>query len=146
MSRALHAEIVNHIMHQKNSNHVIGILLFGSRARNDYDTTSDYDVGIVYEKEFADGKYPPRWDVFLWSKHRWENGFALQLELARTAKILYDRDKILKKKFDFLKRNILPDWEHYLDCESIYSRYNIWQGVSRFFSRNKSPAIKKANA
>ncbi len=96
---------------------LLGIIFFGSRVKfnkKDIDKNSDFDIGILYERKIPILNLPENWDVFLWSKKKWERGFALQVELAKYAKILYDPDLIIKKKFEFIKENILPHWLAYI--------------------------------
>lgn len=91
---------------------VKGVMLFGSAARGEAEQ-ADLDLGIVYEGrafELDGGQL----DLFFWSRKRWESGFALQLELARDALILYDPDGIVLSRLEDLRKNILPHWQIHL--------------------------------
>lgn len=100
-----------------NNSKLIGIVFFGSRARlprEEISPNSDYDIGIIYEGEIPEIQPHENWDFFIWSKEKWLKGFALQVELARYAKILYDPDKIIKNQFKMIKEKILPHWLGYI--------------------------------
>lgn len=92
---------------------LLGIIFFGSRVKftkKDLDKNSDFDIGIIFEGKTPIFNLPENWDVFLWSKKKWERGFALQVELAKYAKILYDCESIIQKKFELIQEKILPHW------------------------------------
>lgn len=90
-----------------------GIIFFGSRARNS--NSGDFDIGIIHDDaREPDLEIPADWDLFLWSRSRWQEGFALQVELAREAKILYDPDSIIAERFKMIHEHILPHWAGYL--------------------------------
>ncbi|GIX41437.1 MAG: hypothetical protein KatS3mg129_1170 [Leptospiraceae bacterium] len=99
---------------------LLGIIYFGSRVKftpeelKEISKNSDYDIGIIYDGEVPDFESPEDWDLFLWSKEKWLKGFALQVELARYAKILYDPEKIIHKQFKMIQEKILPHWLGYL--------------------------------
>lgn len=110
-SKIAHPGLVERIL-QAGGAAVKGVLLFGSAARGEADH-ADLDLGIVYEGhsfELDGGQL----DLFFWSKKRWESGFALQLELARDALILYDPEGILLARLEDLRKNILPHWQIHL--------------------------------
>lgn len=90
---------------------VHGVLIFGSTARNPESFPGDMDTGLIYSGRKPEFDVDASIDLFLWSMNRWQNGFPLQLELAKDAVIYYDPDEILKQKLDFIRREILPDWE-----------------------------------
>lgn len=95
---------------------LLGIIFFGSRVKfsEEINKHSDYDIGIVYEGKIPDFDVPEDWDLFLWSKEKWLKGFALQVELARYSKILYDPTKIIRNQFKMIQEKILPHWLGYL--------------------------------
>lgn len=92
-----------------------GIVLFGSRAKEmESQSDSDWDIGVIYSGKRPMLEIPPMWDLFLWEKSHWENGFVLQLEMAGYAKILLDPENIIQARFEFLREKILPHWAGYL--------------------------------
>lgn len=93
---------------------VIGVLIFGSRARGDQGEVSDVDLGVVFSGEEPVIDSQSDWDLFLWSQERWDSGFALQIELARSAEILYDPHGVLLAKLESIRSHILPHWEIHL--------------------------------
>ncbi len=103
--------------HQSHS-YLIGILYFGSRVKypeeKEFFENSDYDIGIVFSGSTPIIEFPENWDVFLWSIQKWKRGFALQIELATYAKILLDKNHIIKKQFELIQEKILPYWGGYL--------------------------------
>lgn len=101
---------------------IVGILLFGSRATDFFQNISDFDIGIIYQDHYTPKNLPENWDVFTWKKERWMKGFPLQLELARKSRILYDPRCIVEQRLEFLRRNLLPDWEHYLVYKPHFGR------------------------
>ncbi|HBS05464.1 MAG TPA: hypothetical protein DEA96_10890 [Leptospiraceae bacterium] len=94
---------------------VRGVVLFGSRARNEAAPGADWDLGIVFagdeEPEF---NVSADWDLFLWSESRWEDGFALQVEIAKDGNILLDPEGKLAERFEKIREYILPHWAGYL--------------------------------
>ncbi|MCB1303182.1 MAG: nucleotidyltransferase domain-containing protein [Leptospiraceae bacterium] len=97
---------------------VLGIVLFGSRARGDGGSGADWDLGIVFrqngEGTEPDFEVPGDWDLFLWDDSRWEDGFALQVEMARDGIILKDFDQNIERRFEKIREYILPHWAGYL--------------------------------
>lgn len=93
---------------------LLGVVLFGSRVSDDFSVHSDFDIGILHEGKQPDLSIPDSWDIFFWSRPRWKRGFVLQIELAKASRILYDPEKLLEERFDFIKKNILPHWAGYL--------------------------------
>ncbi|MCE9597779.1 MAG: nucleotidyltransferase domain-containing protein [Spirochaetia bacterium] len=93
---------------------IVGVLIFGSRARGDHGEVSDVDLGVVFSGEEPVIDSQSDWDLFLWSKERWESGFALQIELARSAEVLYDPHGVIAAKLDSIRSHILPHWEIHL--------------------------------
>lgn len=92
----------------------LGIILFGSRVRKE-SQTGDYDIGIIHkDHEEPDLEVPDDWDLFLWTESHWNEGFALQVELARYAKVLYDPEKRIAERFSMIEEHILPHWAGYL--------------------------------
>lgn len=94
---------------------LLGIVLFGSRARfRQQRPTADWDVGLLYKGDEPHFAAPPDWDVFLWSTERWDAGFALQVEIARTGMVLFDPDGLIERRFAMIREHILPFWGGYL--------------------------------
>ncbi|MFN3604470.1 MAG: hypothetical protein ACK4UJ_07150 [Leptonema sp. (in: bacteria)] len=102
----------------KNTNsQLLGVLFFGSRVKfkkKELDQNADYDIGVIYEGKNPQLEIPDNWDLFLWSKNKWQKGFALQVELVRYAKILYDPEEIIQNRFKLIQEKILPHWLTYL--------------------------------
>ncbi len=98
----------------------MGVLLFGSRAREDDGavTPGDWDIGLIVSDSAGPAPpadhWPGDWDVFVWSEAHWRRGFALQLELARTARVLHDPSGLIGERFAFLREEVLPRWGRYL--------------------------------
>ena len=115
-------QIKNYIQEEfksQDNSKLLGIVFFGSRVKFSEEElknslNSDYDIGIIYDGEIPDFNTPEDWDLFLWSKEKWLKGFALQVELARYAKILYDPEGIIQKQFQFIQEKILPFWLGYI--------------------------------
>ncbi|MCS7204364.1 MAG: nucleotidyltransferase domain-containing protein [Leptospiraceae bacterium] len=110
-------QIKNHIRKSfKNltNTELLGILYFGSRVRQEVSEDSDYDIGIIYRGKTPHFEVPENWDLFLWSEKKWLKGFALQVEIARYAKILYDPKRIIRKQFKMIHEKILPHWLTYI--------------------------------
>lgn len=110
-------EIKKYILKEarKRDTEILGIIYFGSRVKfQDVPENSDYDIGIVYRGKLPEFPVPDRWDLFLWSEKKWLRGFALQVELARYAKILYDPRRVVRNRFAMIKEKILPHWLAYL--------------------------------
>tara|TARA_Y100001937_G_scaffold122491_1_gene183469 strand:+ start:178093 stop:178467 length:375 start_codon:yes stop_codon:yes gene_type:complete len=95
---------------------VKAVVLFGSRARGDARPQADWDLGIIYESDRPEPEFSPTgdWDLFLWSEKRWEDGFALQVEIAKDAVILLDPEGKLQERFEKIREYILPHWAGYL--------------------------------
>lgn len=94
---------------------LLGIILFGSRAKfRQQRPNADWDVGILYSGEDPRFEGPADWDVFLWDLERWEAGFALQVEIARSGIILFDPEDIIHQRFNMIHERILPFWGGYL--------------------------------
>jgi len=93
---------------------IVGILIFGSRARGNNGEISDVDLGVIYSGAEPKIESQSDWDLFLWTSERWEAGFPLQIELARSAEVLYDPRGIVAKKMDHIRVHILPHWEIHL--------------------------------
>jgi len=93
---------------------LVGLLLFGSRASGSGNEDSDVDIGLVYTGSRPVFEKPDNWDLFLWSETRWKRGFVLQVELAKTARILYDPCGVIEERFKFIQTHILPHWVGYL--------------------------------
>lgn len=96
-------------------NNVIGVVLFGSRARGDQRPGADWDIGIIFSgEEEPEFEVPGDWDLFLWDQDRWEEGFALQVEIAKDGKILLDPEGRIAERFEKIREYILPHWAGYL--------------------------------
>ena len=95
---------------------VCGVVLFGSRARNEAAPGADWDIGIVYANDAEEPEFEisADWDLFLWNESRWEGGFALQVEIARDGVILLDPEGKLAERFEKIREYILPHWAGYL--------------------------------
>ncbi|MBI39403.1 MAG: hypothetical protein CMF59_07370 [Leptospiraceae bacterium] len=95
---------------------VRGVVLFGSRARNDASPGADWDLGIVYADDSDEPEFnvSEDWDLFLWKESRWEDGFALQVEIAKDGVIMLDPDGKLAERFEKIREYILPHWAGYL--------------------------------
>ncbi len=102
---------------EKKDSHLLGIVFFGSRVKFPEDmvfSNSDFDIGIIYDGKQPNLQIPENWDLFLWSKNKWQKGFALQVEIARYAKILYDPENIIQNQFQMIQEKILPHWLSYI--------------------------------
>ncbi len=92
-----------------------GILIFGSCAvlmksglSSDI-VPNDIDVGIITETGISEKpRFPSDWDVFFWSRKRWERGFPLQTALARKSVILFEKDPVITVKLQFIREHVLP--------------------------------------
>lgn len=94
---------------------LLGIVLFGSRAKfRQQRQRADWDLGIVYAGDEPHFSTPADWDLFLWSTERWEAGFALQVEIARTGIVLFDPEGLVERRFAMIREHILPFWGGYL--------------------------------
>ena len=92
-----------------------GILIFGSRAKGTAGINSDLDIGLIYSGpppglRSSPGKQEPVLDLFVWSLDRWNRGFALQLELCQTARILFDPEGVVSTRLEKLREELDPAW------------------------------------
>lgn len=117
MTKTKILKIIQEEFSKNKNSQLLGVIFFGSRVKfkkNEISENSDYDIGIIFDGKMPIIEKPENWDLFLWSKKKWNKGFALQVELAKYAKILYDPENIVKEQFKMIQEKILPHWITYL--------------------------------